>query len=95
MVSGAGAGSVAGTMDHLGLPMLSLPALDLPALAEQFTLEPRQFIGIPIAIVGAVLLSLGAQLQHRGVTKVEVHDGRDGSRALGVGQFWRLLKRPS
>ncbi len=46
---------------------------DLSELTEQIALDPHQFIGIPLALAGAVFLSLGAQFQHRGVVKVESH----------------------
>ena len=51
-------------------------------------------VGIIIALIGAVFLSLGAQFQHRGVVKVE---RRTGSAAAGLGgkQILRLLGRPS
>lgn len=52
-------------------------------------------IGIPIAIFGAVLMSLSAVLQHRGVSKVDEESGSSGSGGLGARQFWRLLRRPS
>lgn len=68
---------------------------DLTELTEQFTLDPVQFIGIPIALVGAVFLSLGAQFQHRGVAKVERFSGRSGSSGLNGGQLFALLSRPS
>ena len=58
-------------------------------------LQPRQFIGIPIALIGAVFLSLGAQLQHRGVTKVERRTDGDGRGGLQLGQLALLLARPS
>jgi len=62
-------------------------------------LEASQFIGIPIALTGAVFLSIGAQLQHRGVTKVEAQSVTTGaetsSGGLGVGQLRLLLVRPS
>ncbi|QHC66938.1 multidrug DMT transporter permease [Rathayibacter sp. VKM Ac-2759] len=64
-------------------------------LTEQFTLDPAQFIGIPIALVGAVFLSLGAQFQHRGVVKVERFSKRSGSAGLSGGQLFALLSRPS
>jgi Magnesium transporter NIPA len=50
-------------------------------------------IGIPIALVGAVILALGAQFQHAGVTRVD--DPDDGAPGLSVGQLVALLKRPS
>lgn len=61
-------------------------------------LDPRQFVGIPIALVGAVFLSLGAQLQHRGVNKVndDVENKTDAAAGgLALGQLRLLLNRPS
>jgi hypothetical protein len=52
-------------------------------------------IGILIAFIGAVFLSLGAQLQHRGVAKVEERYGSGEKAGLSGGQFLRLLQRPS
>lgn len=52
-------------------------------------------LGILIALVGAVFLSLGAQLQHRGVVKVEDRYGSGEKAGLSGGQFLRLLQRPS
>jgi hypothetical protein len=68
---------------------------ELSNLVGQISLTPYQAIGIPIALLGAVFLSIGAQLQHRGVSKVEGSHG-DGSRAgLSFGQMALLLRRPS
>ncbi len=68
---------------------------DLSAVTDQITLTPYQAIGIPIALLGAVFLALGAQFQHRGVAKVELSHG-DGTRAgLSVRQLMHLLARPS
>ena len=68
---------------------------ELTDLTEQITLTPYQSIGIPIALVGAVFLSLGAQFQHRGVTRVEESHG-DGEKAgLSIRQLLHLLARPS
>nr|WP_277348416.1 DMT family transporter [Planctomonas sp. JC2975] len=58
-------------------------------------LQPRQFIGIPIALLGAVFMSIGAQLQHRGVTKVERNTDHDGRGGLQFRQLALLLARPS
>lgn len=52
-------------------------------------------LGILIAIVGAVFLALGAQLQHRGVEKVEASHGSGQKAGLSGGQLLRLLARPS
>lgn len=69
--------------------------VDLADVTEQITLTPYQAIGIPIALVGAVFLALGAQFQHRGVSKVEVSHG-DGTRAgLSIRQLMHLAARPS
>lgn len=68
---------------------------ELTDFTEQITLTPYQSIGIPIALVGAVFLSLGAQFQHRGVTHVEESHG-DGEKAgLSIRQLMHLLARPS
>jgi drug/metabolite transporter (DMT)-like permease len=61
---------------------------------EQIDLDPKQFIGIPIALVGAVFLSLGAQFQHRGVIKVE-ENTQQADKGLNVRQMMALLSRPS
>ena len=68
---------------------LAASSTDLAAL------QPRQFIGIPIALIGAVFLSLGAQFQHRGVTKVERHTDHNGQGGLQFAQLKLLLARPS
>ncbi|GAA4171950.1 DMT family transporter [Gryllotalpicola koreensis] len=63
---------------------------------DPLSLDPRQFIGIPLALVGAVFLSLGAQLQHRGVTKVDDASTTDAAKGgLDFGQLRSLLARPS
>ncbi len=68
---------------------------DFNDLTAEFVRNPSQLIGIPLAIVGAVFLSLGAQFQHRGVTKVEENSGVDARSGLNVGQLKQLLARPS
>lgn len=57
--------------------------------------NPGILIGIPLALLGAVFMSFGAQYQHRGVTKVERLSGSTASAGLSGGQMWRLLRRPS
>jgi drug/metabolite transporter (DMT)-like permease len=69
-------------------------------LAEGTLLGSAAGIGIPIALVGAVFLSLGAQFQHRGVAKVEArHAEKNGLDAptpgLSTAQLMSLLARPS
>lgn len=68
---------------------------DVTDLADEFLRSPLVAVGIPLALVGAFFLSLGAQFQHRGVTKVESRLG-DGARAgLSFRQLLHLLGRPS
>lgn len=68
---------------------------DVTDLADELFRSPLVAIGIPLALVGAIFLSLGAQFQHRGVTKVETRLG-DGSRAgLSLRQVMHLFGRPS
>lgn len=67
---------------------------DLINLAVDIPIDPRQAIGIPLALIGAVFLSLGAQFQHRGVTKVEAHT-EEVTGGLNVRQLTLLLARPS
>jgi len=67
---------------------------ELLQIGEQIAFDPKQFIGIPIALVGAVFLSLGAQFQHRGVAKVEARIGEVES-GLNAKQMMALLARPS
>ena len=57
--------------------------------------NPRLLLGIPLALAGAVFMSLGAQYQHRGVEKVERLSGADGASGLSLDQIRRLLTRPS
>ncbi|MDO9398493.1 MAG: DMT family transporter [Herbiconiux sp.] len=67
---------------------------ELLQLSDSIALDPKQFIGIPIALVGAILLRLGAQFQHRGVVKVEAKTN-DAVKGLSGRQMMALLGRPS
>ena len=69
-------------------------APDLFPLAVDITINPKQAIGIPIALIGAVFLSLGAQFQHRGVAKVEANTVTITG-GLNGRQLMLLLARPS
>ncbi len=51
-----------------------------------------QYLGIPLAILGAVLMSVSAMLQHRGVARVDAAGSGNGSEGLGISSFLRLLK---
>ena len=67
----------------------------LDDLSVQSVVGGIPVVGILIALVGAVFLSLGAQLQHRGVELVEESHGSGAKAGLSVGQLVRLLARPS
>lgn len=67
---------------------------DLTDLAAVIPIDPRQAIGIPLALIGAVFLSLGAQFQHRGVNKVESNTV-EVTGGLNIRQLMLLLARPS
>jgi hypothetical protein len=62
--------------------------------AFDLSYQPSQLLGIPVALVGAVFLSVGAQLQHHGVAKVEAMAG-NAPRGLSPRQLGLLLARPS
>lgn len=62
---------------------------------EQSAIASNPPVGIVIALVGAIFLSLGAQFQHRGVNKVEAASGGEERHGLGGAQLLRLLARPS
>ncbi|QAY61921.1 multidrug DMT transporter permease [Microbacterium protaetiae] len=57
--------------------------------------DPKILIGIPLALLGAVFMSFGAQYQYRGVNKVERITGTSGSEGLSGRQLLSLLRRPS
>jgi drug/metabolite transporter (DMT)-like permease len=56
--------------------------------------DPRILLGIPLALLGAVFMSFGAQYQHRGVQKVERLSGKTTG-GLSRAQLTSLLTRPS
>lgn len=60
------------------------------ALPEQVNLTPLQALMIPVALVGAVFLSLGAQFQSRGVQRVEARLGKQ-AKGLSVRHVLGLL----
>ncbi|MEO7006432.1 MAG: DMT family transporter [Terrimesophilobacter sp.] len=70
--------------------------LDLSDFAiHAITLTPQQGLGIPVALVGAVFLALGAQFQHRGVNKMEARCVEPARSGLSFHQLLLLLRRPS
>jgi drug/metabolite transporter (DMT)-like permease len=56
--------------------------------------DPGILFGIPLALMGAIFMSFGAQYQHRGVAKVEKLTGQT-SGGLSGRQLLALLGRPS
>lgn len=64
-------------------------------LGEAGGLDPRQFWGIPIALVGAALMSFGAQYQSRGLNKVERITRQSAGSGLSLKHVLNLLRRPS
>jgi hypothetical protein len=62
---------------------------DLPSL-DAVNLTPFQALMIPVALIGAVFLSLGAQFQSRGVQRVESKLGRQ-STGLSVRHVMALI----
>ena len=65
---------------------------ELTDITEHISLSPSQGLGIPIALVGAVLIALGTQLQHSGVGKAS--STTDTSGGLKVKQLLTLLRTP-
>ncbi len=65
------------------------------AAAVVATLDPRQFWGIPLALVGAALLAFGAQYQSRGLNKVERIVGESAHAGLSIRHMISLFRRPS
>lgn len=57
--------------------------------------NPGLLMGIPLALAGAVFMSLGAQYQHRGVEKVERLSGAEADTGLTGAQLRGLFTRPS
>ncbi len=57
--------------------------------------NPGLLFGIPLALAGAMFMSLGAQYQHRGVGKVELLSGVTATTGLSLRQLGGLLTRPS
>lgn len=76
-------------------PLLPQAAPLANELAEAVSLDPTQFWGIPMALIGAALMSFGAQYQSRGLNKVERLTGESAGAGLSVRQIVGLLRRPS
>lgn len=68
---------------------------DLIAFAQAVPLDPKQFLGIPVALVSAAFLAFGAQYQSRGLNKVERIVGMSAGSGLSLRHILSLLRRPS
>ena len=53
------------------------------------------WIGVVLALVGAVFLSFGAQFQHKGVELVEQRHGSGAKQGLSIRQLTRLAGQPA
>ena len=67
----------------------------LEAIDEVASLDPKQFFGIPLALIGAALLAFGAQYQSRGLNKVERIVGASAGSGLSLRHVLGLVRRPS
>ena len=65
---------------------------ELASLTESVSLTPVQAIGIPIALFGAILISIGTQLQHTGVARVGSQV--DTKAGLSIRQLLALAAQP-
>ena len=68
---------------------------ELTDLTDQLSLTPYAALGIPIALIGAVFLSVGTQFQHAGVSHVDANSTKNTTGGLSVAQILALLRRPS
>ncbi len=73
-----------------------MPRVPLPVPTELHLpeLNSTQAVGIPLALVGAVFLSLGAQFQSRGVKQLDARR-TNGDRDLGGAELLRLVRTPA
>jgi len=65
---------------------------ELADITESVSLTPDQYIGIPIALFGAILISIGTQLQHTGVARVGAQ--ADTKAGLSIRQLLALIAQP-
>jgi drug/metabolite transporter (DMT)-like permease len=65
---------------------------ELASIADSISLTPNQAIGIPIALFGAILISIGTQLQHTGVARVG--SDADTKAGLSIRQILALAAQP-
>ncbi|MCH6472426.1 multidrug DMT transporter permease [Sinomonas terrae] len=65
------------------------------AAAAERALTSYHWLGIPIALAGAILLSLGTLFQHRGVDDSAGKPGPGRGGGMGGGRLRRLVRRPA
>lgn len=68
---------------------------DFQDLADQLTLDSSAAIGIPLALIAAVLLAVGTQFQNRGVSLVDARTHANSRSGLSLLQLRSLLATPS
>ncbi len=69
--------------------------VDLNDITSQLNLPTTAWLGISLALVAAVLLALGTQFQHRGVTVVNAASTAHTKTGLSLGELRGLLGSPS
>lgn len=65
---------------------------ELSTITDTISLTPVQAIGIPIALFGAILISIGTQLQHTGVARVGSQVNTKAG--LSIRQLVALARQP-
>ena len=71
-----------------------LPLSELTDAIDQITLPQIAGAGIPVALIGAVFLALGAQFQHKGVERMEQLRGQQTG-GISIRSLLALLARPA
>ena len=64
-------------------------------MSPVISLTPAQALGIPVALIGAVFLAIGSQLQQHGVAKVGSRGSGGPQVGLHVAELLALARRPS
>lgn len=83
------------TPNLAAVPELTHLWSEMVSLAEAVHFDPKQFWGIPVALIGAAFLAFGAQYQSRGLNKVERITGESAGSGLSIRHIISLLRRPS
>jgi drug/metabolite transporter (DMT)-like permease len=68
---------------------------ELSVITDQITLSPAKAVGIPIALAGAIIIAIGTQMQHSGVSRAANLSESDTTTGLSMRQLLRLLKTPT